>query len=327
MSKRRTVLAAIAFAAAASIQTGAQAQAYPNKPIRMVVPWPAGGPSDIVGRIFSEYLGKELGQPVIIDNRGGANGSIGADVVAKAAPDGYTLMVQNMTSQATNPSVYRKLGFDTIDDFAYITQIATSPLIFVANTSLPVKNVAGFIALAKAKPNTLNVASFGQGSLGHLGIEQLKKLAGIDVGHVPYKGGAPAVADTLAGHTDAAIVGLPVALPLMKEGRLRALAVSTAKRFPLLPDVPAMRETPGLGDYDLGLVYGFAAPAKTPAAIVARLHAAALVVFAKPEFRQRLLDQGLGDPIGNSPAEMKKATQLDVERIAALVKSAGIEPE
>ncbi len=326
--KMRWLVAVLAVTAAVFAQPQAQAQsAYPSKPIRMIVPWPPGGPSDIVARTFSEYLGKELGQPVIIDNRGGANGSIGADSVAKAAPDGYTLMVQNMTSHATNPSVYRKLPFDTLNDFAWITQIATSPVILVVNPDVPAKTVAELIALAKAKPDAINIASFGQGSLGHLGIEELKMLAKINVAHVPYKGGAPAVADTVAGHTQGAIGGLPVALQLVKDGRLRALAVSTAKRFPAMPDVPAMRETPGLEEYDLGLMYGFAAPARTPAPIVARLNAAALAVFKQPEFRKRLLQEGLGDPIGNSPDEMKKATAADMTRLAQLTKAAGIEPE
>jgi tripartite-type tricarboxylate transporter receptor subunit TctC len=320
----RWLVAAFALTAAALAHGQS---AYPSRPIHMVVPWPPGGPSDIVARTFSDYLGRELGQPVVIDNRGGANGSIGANTVAKAVPDGYTLMVQNMTSHATNPAVYRKLPFDTLNDFAWITQIASSAVILVVNPDLPVTTVADLIALARAKPGTINIASFGPGSLGHLAIEELKILAKIDVGHVPYKGGAPAVADTLAGHTQGAIVGLPVAVQLVKDGRLRALAVSTAQRSPLVPAVPAMRETPGLEGYDLGLMFAFAAPVNTPAPIVARLNAAALAVFRQADFRKRLLEQGLGDPIGNTPEETKTATAADIARLAQLIKAAGIESE
>jgi tripartite-type tricarboxylate transporter receptor subunit TctC len=303
------------------------AQTYPAKPIRLVIPWPPGGPSDLVGRIFSERLSKVLGQPIVVDNRGGANGSIGADAVAHAAPDGYTLMVQNMTSQAMFPATIKKLGFDPVADFEPITQIAASPLIVVANPSFPAANMAEFVAQARAKPGSISVASFGQGSGGHLGIELLMKLAGIRVNHIPYKGGAPAATDTVAGHTQAAIVGLPVALPFVKQGRLRALAVTTAARAPQLPEVPTVSETRDLASYELGLMYGFLAPAKTPGPIVSLLHAAAVEVLRTPEFEQRMIEQGLGSPIANSPAAMAAAMRRDVEVLGSLAKAAGIEPE
>lgn len=303
------------------------AQSYPAKPIRLVIPWPPGGPSDLVGRIFSERLSKVLGQPIIVDNRGGANGSIGADAVAHAAPDGYTLMVQNMTSQAMFPATIKKLGFDPVADFEPITQIAASPLIVVVNPSFPAANMAEFVAQARAKPGTISVASFGQGGGGHLGIELLMKLADIRVNHIPYKGGAPAVSDTVAGHTQAAIVGLPAALPFVKQGRLRALAVTTAVRAPQLPEAPTVSETRDLSSYDLGLMYGFLAPARTPAAIISRLHAAAIEVLRSPEFEQRMIEQGLGSPIANTPAAMASATRKDVEILGSLAKAAGIEPE
>ena len=303
------------------------AQSYPAKPIRLVIPWPPGGPSDLVGRIFSERLSKVLGQPIIVDNRGGANGSIGADAVAHAAPDGYTLIVQNMTSQAMYPVTIKKLGFDPVADFEPITQIAASPLIVVVNPSFPAANMAEFVAQARANPGTISVASFGQGGGGHLGIELLMKLAGIRVNHIPYKGGAPAVSDTVAGHTQAAIVGLPAALPFVKQGRLRALAVTTAVRAPQLPEAPTVSETRNLSTYDLGLMYGFLAPAKTPAAIISRLHAAAVEVLRSAEFEQRMIEQGLGSPIANSPAAMAAATRKDVEILGSLAKAAGIESE
>ena len=187
--------------------------------------------------------------------------------------------------------------------------------------------MAELVAAARAKPGAITIASFGQGSASHLAIELLMKLGGVKVNHVPYKGGAPAAADTVAGHVQAAVVGLPVALPFIKQGRLRALGITTAARAPQLPETPAVRETSGLEAYDIGLMYGFAAPPKTPASVVERLHGAALEVLRAPEFKQKLYDLGLGGPIGNSPAEMAAATRKEAAMLAALAKAAGIEPE
>jgi len=320
--KRPLLFLALCAAAFASF-----AQPYPAKPIRLVIPWPPAGPTDLIGRVFAERLSKVLGQSIIVDNRGGANGSIGADAVAHAAPDGYTLMVQNMTNQAMLPTTIKKLGFDPVSDFEPITQIATSPMIVVANPSFPVANIAELVAQARAKPGTITIASFGQGSASHLGIELLMKLASIKVNHIPYKGGAPAAADTVAGHTQVAIVGLPVALPFIKQGRLRALGITTAARAPQVPETPTVSETSGLATYDLGLMYGFVAPAKTPASIIQRLHASALEVLRTTEFAQKMIELGLGAPIGNSPAAMAAATRKDVEMLGSLAKAAGIEPE
>jgi tripartite-type tricarboxylate transporter receptor subunit TctC len=303
------------------------AQPYPAKPIRLVIPWPAGGPTDILGRVFAERLAKVLGQPLVIDNRGGASGAIGAEFVARAAPDGYTLMVQSMTNQAMLPSTVKNLGFDPVADFESITQIAPSPMILVAHPSLPATSVAELVSLAREKPGAITIASFGQGSASHLAIELLMKLASVKVNHIPYKGGAPAAADTVAGHVQLAIVGVPVALPYVKQGRLRALGITTAARAPQLPETPTVRETSGLGAYDIGLMYGFLAPPKTPAPILQRLHAAALEVLRSPEFAQKMIELGLGAPIGNSPAEMLASTRKEVEMLGGLAKAAGIEPE
>ena len=303
------------------------AQSYPAKPIRLVIPWPAGGPSDIIGRAFAERLAKVLGQPLVIDNRGGASGAIGAEALARAAPDGYTLMVQSMTNQVMLPATMKELAFDPIADHQPITQIVASPMVIVAHPSLPAASMAELVALARANPGGVTMASFGQGSASHLAIELLMNLATIKLNHVPYKGGAPATADTVAGHVRTAVVGLPVALPFIKQGRLRALGITTAARAPQLPDTPAVRETPGLEAYDIGLMYGFAAPPRTPAPIVERLHAAALEVLRSPEFAQKLYDLGLGAPIGNSAAEMAAATRNEAAMLARLAKAAGIEPE
>ena len=218
----------------------------------------------MLGRVFAERLSKVLGQPLVLDNRAGASGAIGADVVTRAAPDGYTVMVQSMTNQAMFPATIKNLRFDPIADFEPITQIVASPMIIVANPSFPATNMAELVAQARAKPGGITIASFGQGSISHLGIELLMKLASIKVNHIPYKGGAPAVADTVAGHVQVAIVGVPVALPHVKQGRLRALAVTTAARAPQLPDTPSANETAGLNAYDLSIMYGFLAPPKTP---------------------------------------------------------------
>ena len=303
------------------------AQSYPAKPIRLVIPWPAGGPTDVLGRVFAERLSKVLGQPLVIDNRGGASGAIGADAVTRAAPDGYTVMVQSMTNQAMFPATVKNLRFDPIADFEPITQIAASPMIIVAHPAFPATNMAELVAQARAKPGAITIASFGQGSISHLGIELLMKLAGIKVNHIPYKGGAPAVADALAGHVQVAIVGVPVALPHVKQGRLRALAVTTAVRAPQLPDTPSASETSGLGAYDLSIMYGFLAPPRTPPAIIERLHASALEVLRSGEFEQKMLEIGMGAPIGNSPAAMAASTRKEIAMLAELARAAGIEPE
>lgn len=320
--KRALLLLALTVATCSAL-----AQPYPVKPIRLVIPWPAGGPSDVIGRVFAEPLAKVLGQPIVIDNRGGASGAIGADIVAKAAPDGYTLMVQSMTNQAMFPATHKTLRFDPIADFEPITQITTSPMIVVAHPSVQVTNMAELISLAKARPGAVTMASFGQGSASHLAIELLMKLGSIKLNHVPYKGGAPAAADLAAGHVQVGIVGVPVALPFIKQGRLRALALTTAQRAPQLPDTPTVSETRGLESYNLGLEYGFLAPAKTPAPIIQRLHAAAVEVLRSPEFAQRMLELGLSAPIGNSPAEMAAAARREIDMLGQLARAAGIEPE
>src|SRR5690349_7103308 len=266
------------------------AQPNPAKPIRLVIPWPAGGPTDVLGRVFAERLSKVLGQPLVIDNRGGASGAIGADLVARAVPDGYTLMVQSMTNQAMFPVAIKNLRFDPIADFEPITQIVASPMIIVANPAFPATNMAELVAQARAKPGAITIASFGQGSISHLGIELLMKLAGIKVNHIPYKGGAPAVADALAGHVQVAIVGVPVALPHVRQGRLRALAVTTEARIPQLPETPSVNETSGLEAYALSITYGFLAPPRTPPAIIERLNASALEVIRSSEFAQKMLE-------------------------------------
>ena len=229
----------------------ALAQGYPNKPIRMVVPWPAGGPSDLVGRELAQRMSAVLGQTIVVDNKGGANGVPGADAVAKAAPDGYTLMFHNLTSHVTNPAIYKALPYDTVKDFAPITQVTASSLLIVAHPSFAPRTMAELIADAKARPGQVNFGSFGLGSLGHLGIGKLQVMTGAGLNHIPYKGSAPAVNDTLAGHTPVSIVGFANALTYLKTNKLRAIAITGATRSPQLPNVPTVAETEGLAGYDM----------------------------------------------------------------------------
>ena len=260
------------------------AQDYPTKPIRFVVPYPPGGGTDIIARIVQEKLTQGLGQPIIIENRGGAGGAVGTEVVAKSAPDGYTILF-TLSSHTINPLLY-KLPFDTEKDFAPISLVVSLPQIIVAYPPLPVKNMQELIALAKAYPGKLNFASVGNGSPSHIAGELLKLKAGIDLVHIPYKGGGPAVADTLAGQVQLAIVSIPAAMSQVKSGRLRAIAVTTLKRSPAAPEVPTVAESAGIPDYEVDSWYAMFAPAKTPPAIVARLQQEIARVVQLPRSRK-----------------------------------------
>ncbi|MBI4191955.1 MAG: tripartite tricarboxylate transporter substrate binding protein, partial [Betaproteobacteria bacterium] len=246
----------------ASVAGAALAQAFPNKPIRIIVPAPPGGGTDQVTRIIGQYLGSAFGEQVIIDNRGGAGGTIGTDLAAKASPDGYTLVVPTL-SHATNVSLYRKPLYDAVKDFAPITLVTAQHYILVVPPSMPAKTVKEFIALAKSKKGGITYASSGSGQAGHIGMELLKTLAGFDAVHVPYKGTTPSLLDTMSGQVDATLVSTPGGLPFVRDGRLRALAVSSLKRSALLPDVPTVAET-GFPGYEVNGWKGLLAPAGTP---------------------------------------------------------------
>lgn len=318
----------ITFAAAlTALACGAWAQSYPTKPIRMVVPWPPGGTNDIFGRALAEPLGRALNQQVIVDNRGGSNGVIGAELVARAPGDGYTIMFHSITSHVSNPAVYRKLGYDTINDFTPITQVAWVPLVIVAHPSFPAKNVRELIAVAKNRPGQVNYASFGQGSMSHLAGELLKTMAGIDMVHIPYKGGGPALVDTLAGHVTLYFSSIAPSLPHIKSGRLRALAVTGSERSKQLPEVPTVAETPGLKAYDATIMYAVWAPAKTPPEIVNRLHGAIAKVIQTPEFRERLAREGASEPIGNRPEQMAETIRADMKKLGKLIEASGVTPQ
>src|SRR5688572_3064346 len=246
--------------------------AYPPKSLRFVVPFPPGGPLDIVARVIAQDLNRGWGQAVLVDNRPGAGGNIGADVVAKSAPDGYTILMGAVSTHAINVWLYSKLPYDPIRDFAPITLVTSVPNVLVVHPSVPVRNVQQLIALAKARPGQLNFASGSTGSAGHLAGELFKTMAGADMVHIPYKGAAPAVTDLVAGHVSLMFDNMASALPNIKAGRVRALAVTTAQRSPFLPDIPTISEA-GLRGFDIGTWFGIFAPAGTPRDVVMRLNA------------------------------------------------------
>jgi len=301
------------------------AQSCPAKPIRMVIAYSAGGSVDVSGRRLAEDLGAELGQPIVVENRAGANGIIATDFVAKAAADGYTMLVSTLSAHAGNPSAVKSLPYDPIKDFAPVTVINTVPLLLVVHPSFPAQSVADIVRMAREQPGKVNYASFGTGGMAHLAGVQLELRGNVKMLHVPYKGGAPALADVLGGHVEMFFSGINSALPHVKAGRLRPIAVTGTARSKALPDIPAVAET--YKDYEAGVSPAVWYPARTPQEIVNRTHAAVVKVINTPKFRQAVERDGEGDPIGNTPAEMAAVVQRDLERYAALFKAAGIKPE
>jgi len=300
-------------------------QAFPSKPIRIVVPYPPGGPIDIVTRPLAQKLNEGMNNPVVVDNRGGANGIIGIDNVAKSPADGYSLIVASAGSFAINPNVYAKLPFDVIKDFTPVSLFVTVPELLVVHPSLPVKSVKELVALAKARPRQLNYGSSGTGGTPHLAMELLKQAAGVDIVHVPYKGMGPATMDLLGGQVQLVFADLPVLLPHAKSGRLRALAVSTPARSANLPEVPTMAES----DYpkiDIKNWYALFVPAATPKDIVAILNAEIAKVVARADMKSFVQDQG-GVATSSAPAELGALLRAELAMWAKVVKAAGIKVE
>ena len=310
------LLAALAFLLAAE---GTLAQAYPSKPIRFVVPYPPGGPTDILGRAVAQALTESLGQTVVVENKPGASGMIGAEQVAKAAPDGYTLLV-NASIHVINPSLFSKTTFDAMHDFAPVTQIASVPLILVVGQPVQANSVKDLIALAKASPGKLTFASSSVGAAPHLAGELLKRMAGIDIVHVPYKGSGPAITDLIGGHVTMMIDSMPSSIAHVKAGKLKVLGVSTAKRTPTLPDTPTIAETiPG---FDIATWYGVWAPAKTPKEIVSRVSGEIAKSLQRADMKERLA--GLGaEAVGSTPAEFAAYCESEFRRWAKVVKDSG----
>ena len=318
------LLFASTAAPAQSAFTGS-GQTYPNKAVRMVVPFAAGaGSNDIMARLVAQKLSDNFGQQVVVDNRPGASGIIGTDIVATAQPDGYTVLMMSLTL-TVNPSLYNKLPYHTEKDLTPVTEVASAPLMLVTHPSLPVKSVQEFIAYAKANPGKLNFGSGGPGTTPHLAGEMLKTMAGIRVIHIPYKGGAPALADLVGGQIQFMCENIPGTLPFAKAGRLRALAITDKKRSPLLPEMPTLDES-GLKGYEIVGWNGLFVPAGTSPAIVNKLHAAVVKALALPDVRERLTTMG-ADGIGNTPQQFTAFIKAEIVKWAKVVKDAGIKIE
>jgi tripartite-type tricarboxylate transporter receptor subunit TctC len=300
------------------------AQDYPTRPIRMIVPYPPAGGTDIVARTISEPLATALGQPIIVDNRGGAAGNIGTDLAAKSAPDGYTILF-TLSSHTINPKLYDKLPFDVEKDFIPISLAAFIPQILVAHPSVPASNVKELIALAKSQPGKLNYASVGTGSPGHIAGELFKLKTGIDMVHVPYKGGGPAVTDTLGGQVQLLFVSMPAALQYVKAGRLKALAVTSDKRSAAAPDVPTIAES-GVPDCVVNSWYGALVPAKTSPAVVLKLQATFAKVLQMPEVKERLFAQG-AEAASSTSAEFERLIHDELKEWEFVIREARIKPE
>jgi tripartite-type tricarboxylate transporter receptor subunit TctC len=297
------------------------AQQYPSRPVRLIVPYPPGGGTDIFARLVGAKLSEALGQPFVIEQRPGAAGVIGADVAAKAAPDGYTVVIGQASNLAINVSLMKKLPYDPVRDFAPITRVAMSPNLLVVHPSLPVRSVKDLVALAKARPGAINYASAGSGSPGHLAAEYFRKIARIDVVHIPYKGATPAMLDVIAGHVSYYFTSPVSAQPLVAAGRLRQVAVTSAKRFPPLPDVPAIAEA-GYRDIDMVAWWGLLAPAGTPADIINRLHAPAVKALNAPDLKERLASQG-AMVYTDTPAEFGAYIKSEIANWAKIVAASG----
>jgi tripartite-type tricarboxylate transporter receptor subunit TctC len=319
------VKASIALALAAFVLAGpAFAQSFPSKPIRLIVPFPPGGGNDIVGRIVAQRLGEALGRQVIVDNRGGAGGTIGTDLAAKSAPDGYTMLINNI-SLAVNATLYPKLPYDTLKDLAPVSLAGRQPNLLVAHPSLPARSVRDVVALAKARPRQVNYASGGVGTAGHLATELFMLMTGVQLVHVPYKGLGPALTDLMGGHVQLAISTLASALPQVKAGKMRALAVTTAQRSPFFPEVPTMSES-GVTGYEFSTWYGLLTAAGTPRAIVDRLNEECRKVLALPALKEQFSAQGL-EAASSTPDEFAAYLKSEVTKWAKVVKQSGAKPE
>ena len=297
-----------------------QAQSYPNQPIRLVITFADGGPSDVLARGFSQKLGESLGQPIIIDNKPGAGTNLAAEFVAKSKADGYTIFLMMVGTQAINETLYKKLSYNTIKDFSPISLVASSSLMLVANPSVPVKSVADLIAYSKTNPGKINFGSSGTGTPLHLGGELFNVQAGTTLNHVPYKGAAPALTDVLGGQIQTAMVGTPAALPFVKTGKLTAIGVTSLKRSSNAPEIPAIAET--LPKFEVELVYAMVAPAGTPKDIINKLNSQLVSVLNNPEIKSQLNSKGF-DLTSSSPEQLGEYIKSEVSKWAPIVKKSG----
>jgi tripartite-type tricarboxylate transporter receptor subunit TctC len=312
----RTCAVLIALAAAT-----ASAQTYPNKGIRIIVPYPPGGGADATARPIAQKLNEHWAQPVVIDNRGGASGMIGADILAKAPPDGYTIMVASSAESALNVALYPKMSYDPVRDFAPITLATVTPMALVVHPSVPIKSVKEYIALARAKPGSMTFGSVGAGSPHHFAGEWLKMLAKIDIVHVPYKGSGPLIIDLLGGHVPSGFATLLPAMQHVKAGKLRALAMTTQKRVPLLPDVPALAET--LPGFDVTQWNAVWAPAGTPKDVLDKLSTEITRIVQSPDYKARMTEQA-SEAIGNSRSELAAFQKAEIDKYRKIAQQANI---
>ena len=316
-SRRRWIGLACAALCAAPL---AWASGYPDKPVKLVVPYPPGGPTDIVARVVAQKLQEQMGQPFVVDNRPGAGANIGAEAVARSTPDGYTLVVAT-TAHAINPSLFARLNYSITKDFAPVSQLTSGPLVIVTSPATPVSNVKELIALAKSKPGGLNYASSGNGQSTHLSAELFNAMAGVKMAHVPYKGSAPALTDVMGGQADLMFDTMLSSMPHVKAGKLKALAVTSGQRSPSAPDIPTVAES-GLPGYEAIAWNGLLAPAGTPPEVVNRLNAELKKVLENPEVRQRFEAQGFS-ATWNTPAAYASFLQAEVDKWDKVVKTSG----
>ncbi len=326
MKGHRTILTAgVVLAALVLAPVTLRAQSYPSKPIRLIIPFPPGGSTDILGRSLAQKLSEAWGQQVLVDNRGGAGGTIGADLAAKAPADGYTLLMGHIGTLAVNVSLYPKLSYDPVRDFAPVSMVALVPNVLVVHPALPVKNVTELIAYAKANPGKLNYSSGGNGSAAHLAVEYFKLQTKTEIVHVPYKGTGPSVTDLIAGQVSMTMTGAPAVMPHVQSGRIRALGVSSPQRIPALAQIPTVAES-GVPGFDATQWYGVVAPVGTPKDIVARLNAEIRKIMQSKEMLERLNTEGAISAAG-TPEQFDAYIKSEIARWGAVVKAAGMKAD
>jgi len=323
--RTRILLAAAACAAAVLHSASAMAQAWPAKPVRLMVPFPPGGSTDIVARIVGQKLGERLGQSIVIENRGGAGGTLGTAQAAKAAPDGYTLTVASTSTHVVAPSVYQKLDYDPVKDFAPISLMAVSPYLLLVHPAVPAKSVKELVELARKQPGKMNYASAGVGSTTHLAMEMLKSASNTYMLHIPYSGNGPAGTAVISGQVEILFGSMPAVLPHAKGGRVRALAVGTLARSPSMPEIPTIAES-GYPGFDASLWLGIMAPAGTPQPVIDRLHKEIVAVVSAADTREALSKAG-AEPVTSTPVELAAMVRDGVPKYAKIVKMAGVKPE
>ena len=319
-------IAALALAAAAALLTQpAIAQNYPAKPVRLIIPFPPGGATDIFGRVLAQKLGELIGQSVVVENRPGAGGMIGSELASKAAPDGHTILLATASTHSIGPALNPKMPYDAKKDFAPVIHLADATNILIASRTLPVANLRELVAYARANPGKLNYASSGNGTIVHLTGEMFKAATGTFIVHIPYKGTALAIPDLIAGQVSFVFDNIASALPHIRGGKVKTLGISALKRSPLVPDIPTMDEA-GVKGFESNTYFGVFAPAGTPAAIVTRLNGEINKAIGAQDFRERLAALG-AEPVGGTPEQLARAVARDTEKYAAVIKRAGIKPE